>query len=97
MSKQKQNYPKGRWDVLIEYKLCAHRNEQFKDIITLGTTVYIDDPNNNLRFVDVGPMALREFINTGPFHNEVSTVSVVKICKMIPGDIPGFWRSVLRD
>lgn len=88
----KQKFPKARWEVMIEYKLCAYHNHQFKDIITLGTKVYIDDPKGTFEFVAVGPMALREFVK----HSvEISSASVVQIAKMTPGDIPGFWRSNL--
>ncbi len=84
--------PKARWQAIVEYKLCAHHNKQLKDCITLGTVVYIDDPDDTLRFVEVGPMALQEFVKS---FKEASSASVVQIAKMTPGDIPGFWQSNL--
>lgn len=91
----KQQFPKARWEVMIEYKLCAYRNEQFKDILTLGSIVYIDDPKDEFEFVKVGPMALKQFVNNPPWVDEVSTAAVVQIAKMTPADIPGFWQSNL--
>ena len=89
---------KGRWEVLIDYKMAAYTNAQLNSdaICLLGTTVYIDDPNDNLEFIDVCTMAVKSFMNSS-LGNDVSMVSVKKISKMIPGSVPGFWCSTLRD